>query len=67
VGAHDCHETPQWNNATITHYFLELAASGRFSLDGLNTHFFAPNDCARAYETANRERAKTMGIVFDWR
>lgn len=67
VGAHDCLETPQWNNATITRYFLDLAASGRFSLEGLNTHFFSPADSVKAYETANRERAKTMGIVFDWR
>lgn len=67
VGAHDCVETAQWHNATITKYFLDLAASGRFALDGLNTHFFAPADCAKAYETANTERSKTMGIVFDWR
>ena len=66
IGAHDCLETPQWNSATIVRYFLDLAASGRFALDGLNTHFFAPADCAHAYETANRERAKTMGIVFEW-
>lgn len=67
VGAHDCIETAQWHNATITKYFLDLAASGRFSLDSLNTHFFAPEDCAKAYEIANAERSKTMGIVFDWR
>lgn len=67
VGAHDSVETAQWHNASITKYFLDLAASGRFSLDGLNTHFFAPEDCAKAYELANTERSKTMGIVFDWR
>jgi NADPH:quinone reductase-like Zn-dependent oxidoreductase len=32
-----------------------------------NTHFFKPADCAQAYETVNRERARTMGVVFDWR
>ena len=67
VGAHDGHETAEWTNATITGLFLSLAASGRFSLEGLNTHFFKPEDCAKAYETVNRERARTMGVVFDWR
>lgn len=67
VGVHDGHETEEWTATTITRYFLGLAATGRFPLEGLNTHFFKPEDCARAYETANRERAKTMGIVFDWR
>ncbi len=44
-----------------------MAASGRFSLAGLNSHYFKPEACVEAYETANRERAKTMGIIFDWR
>lgn len=67
VGAHDGHETAEWTTATISELFLSLAASGRFSLEGLNTHFFKPADCAQAYETVNRERARTMGVVFDWR
>jgi 2-desacetyl-2-hydroxyethyl bacteriochlorophyllide A dehydrogenase len=67
VGAHDGHETAQWSTATISAYFLGLAEGGRFSLDGLNTHFFQPEECAEAYAAANRDRARTMGIVFDWR
>jgi len=67
VAAHDGHETAEWTNATITEFFLSLAASGRFPLEGLNTHFFKPADCVQAYETVNRERARTMGVVFDWR
>lgn len=67
VGAHDSHETAEWTNVTISNLFLSLAASGRFSLEGLNTHFFKPADCADAYETVNRERARTMGVIFDWR
>ncbi len=67
VGAHDGHTTEKWDNRTIARLFFSLVASGRFSLDGLNTHFFKPADCAEAYLIANRERAKTMGIVFDWR
>lgn len=66
IGAHDTHQTPQWNQRTITSLFLTLAASGRFPLEGLNSHSFSPADCALAYETANRERSKTMGIVFNW-
>ncbi|HXQ82354.1 MAG TPA: zinc-binding alcohol dehydrogenase [Opitutaceae bacterium] len=66
VGVHDLHNTPEWNNATITQLFFDLAAGGRFPLAGLNTHFFEPEQCQEAYATANRDRAKTMGIVFDW-
>lgn len=67
VGAHDCHNDAQWNDASIAQLFFALIASGRFPLEGLNTHLFKPEECARAYEVANRERSKTMGIVFDWR
>lgn len=67
VGVHDGHNTEEWNNATIAELFFTLANLGRFSLEKLNTHYFQPEDCAAAYETANRERTKTMGIVFDWR
>ena len=66
VGAHDCHDTPEWHNATITQLFFNLAASGRFPLDGLTSHVFKPEQCAEAYATANRDRAMTMGILFDW-
>jgi len=66
VGAHDGHNTAEWNLATITDLFLSLVRQNRFSLAGLNTHRFLPSDCKRAYETANVERASTMGILFDW-
>ncbi len=66
VGAHDCHNSEQWNNATIARLFFTLAASGRFPLEGMNTHRFMPSDCVQAYTVANRDRASTMGIVFDW-
>jgi 2-desacetyl-2-hydroxyethyl bacteriochlorophyllide A dehydrogenase len=66
VGAHDSHNTPQWNNATITQLLYSLAARGRFSLKGLTSHRFKPEQCMEAYETANRDRSETMGIVFDW-
>ena len=66
VGAHDCHTTAQWTNEAITRLFFELAVSGRFNLDGLTSHRFAPEACMDAYEAANRDRASTMGILFDW-
>ena len=67
VGAHDNHNNAQWNNASIAQLFFRLAISGRFPLAGLNSHIFKPEDCAEAYAVANRDRTKTMGIVFDWR
>jgi len=66
VGAHDGHNTAEWNNATISQLFFKLVASGRFPLQGLNSHCFAPDQCAEAYAVANRDRANTMGIIFDW-
>ena len=47
VGAHDGHNTEEWNEATITKLFFDLAASGRFSLEGLNSHVFKPDQLRR--------------------
>ena len=66
-GVHDGHNTAQWNDATISQLFFKLAASGRFPLDGLNSHNPAPWECEEAYAAVNRDRASTMGVVFDWR
>jgi len=66
VGAHDGHNTEQWNDGTIVPLFFSLARTGRFSLAKLNSHTFRPEDCAEAYGVANRDRASTMGIIFDW-
>jgi len=66
TGAHDGHNTPEWNGPTITKLFLRLAASGRFPLGGLTSHVFKPEQCADAYAVANRDRAATMGLIFDW-
>jgi 2-desacetyl-2-hydroxyethyl bacteriochlorophyllide A dehydrogenase len=66
VGAHDSHDTEEWNTRTLTKLAFDLALSGRFPLDGLTTHSFTPSQCEEAYAQANRDRAKTMGIVFDW-
>jgi 2-desacetyl-2-hydroxyethyl bacteriochlorophyllide A dehydrogenase len=66
VGAHDNHNTAEWHEATIVRLFYSLVASGRFSLEGLTSHVFAPGQCAEAYLTANRDRSSTMGLIFDW-
>lgn len=66
VGAHDSHDTPEWSLRSITQFFFDLASQRRFPLQGINSHTFLPENCSAAYETANRDRAKTMGILFDW-
>jgi 2-desacetyl-2-hydroxyethyl bacteriochlorophyllide A dehydrogenase len=66
VGAHDAHVTERWTGPAIVDYFFNLASTGRFPLEGLTSHVFAPEQCAEAYATANRERTSTMGIIFDW-
>ena len=67
VAAHDTHETPKWDFRLISNLFFEMVRSGRFRLEGLNTHKFAPEQCVEAYRTANEKRGETMGILFDWR
>ncbi len=67
VAAHDSHETPEWSFSFISTLFFELVKAGRFSLEGLNTHSFAPEQYAEAYRIANERRGETMGIYFDWR
>ena len=67
VGAHDGHNPPGWPPEAIPRLFVAMVLDGRISLKGLNTHYFKPEECGEAYATANRDRAKTMGILFDWR
>jgi 2-desacetyl-2-hydroxyethyl bacteriochlorophyllide A dehydrogenase len=66
VGAHDGHNTAEWNGETISRLFFNLIATGRFPMAGLTSHVFAPEHAAEAYVTANRDRASTMGLIFDW-
>jgi 2-desacetyl-2-hydroxyethyl bacteriochlorophyllide A dehydrogenase len=66
VGAHGSLEDERWTAASISEYFFDLVAQKRFSLEGLNTHTFKPQDCSMAYEVANTRRGETMGILFDW-
>lgn len=66
IGVHDSHNTPEWDEGTITKLFFTYATSGRMNMDGLASHFFKPEQCTEAYTVANRDRASTMGILFDW-
>ncbi len=66
VGAHDAHNTEEWNATTIPRLFFNLVATGCYPMGGLTSHVFAPEDATEAYVTANRDRASTMGLIFDW-
>lgn len=66
VGAHDSHDDARWNLKPITELFFSLVASGRFSLDGLNTHTFPAAECAEAYDLLTERRAETLGVRFIW-
>ncbi|MCE0496587.1 MAG: zinc-binding alcohol dehydrogenase [Methylacidiphilales bacterium] len=66
VGVHDSHNTEEWNGATISRLFFDLVAAGRFPMAGLTSHIFKPEQATEAYVTANRDRASTMGLIFDW-
>ncbi len=66
VGAHDGHNTPQWNNATIIPLFFKMLAAGKITTRGLITHHFRPADVAKAFALASERRSETMGIYFDW-
>ncbi|HTL52851.1 MAG TPA: zinc-binding alcohol dehydrogenase [Planctomycetota bacterium] len=65
-GAHDSHETAEWNLQSICRKFFNLVETKRFSLEGLTTHTFKPNQCKELYDTACDKRDATMGIYVDW-
>jgi len=66
VGAHDSHGDAPWSDERIYGLFFSLVETGRFDLGGLITHTFRPADAKEAYATADRKRAETMGLLFDW-
>src|SRR5690606_22117922 len=66
VGTHDAHNSPGWNNTVAAENFFGFLADGRFSVEGLNTHHFRPEECEKAYALASGDRLRTMGILFDW-
>jgi 2-desacetyl-2-hydroxyethyl bacteriochlorophyllide A dehydrogenase len=66
VGAHDGHGDAEWNDQTISALFFRMLADGRINLDGMESHAFAPQDCAAAYDLITTRRSETMGVIFDW-
>ncbi len=66
-GCHISHETPDWHEIKIHQRFFDLVQSGRFSVDGLNTHRFNPREAELAYQLTTDRRSETLGVWFDWR
>lgn len=66
TGASDMQVRNGWTQRQIDALFFQFAISGRFSLDGLTSHVFRPDEHAQAYELADSHRGQTMGILFDW-
>ncbi len=64
---HVMHETQDWFEDRIYRTFFRLLTSGRFSLEGLNTHRFDPGECVDAYKLTTEKREETMGVWFDWK
>lgn len=65
-GAHDGTRFPDRDPHGIARLFFRLLQSGRFSLDGMVTHTFSPDEAEQAYGVANTARDTTMGIIFRW-
>lgn len=64
VGVHHTSGLPEL--AAVYRYFFKLLLEGRFSMSGMNTHEFSPQDCREAYDLVNTSRGETMGILFKW-
>ncbi|HVL40379.1 MAG TPA: zinc-binding dehydrogenase, partial [Fimbriimonadaceae bacterium] len=65
-GAHVTHEEGEWTEGRIHRLFFELIRAGRFPLQNLITHRFAPEQAPEAYELTTTRRSETMGVLFDW-
>ncbi len=62
VAAHDSHIKTQ----EPFEVFFAMLEDGRMDVSTLNTHYFNLDDGQKAYETVNKERGKTMGVVFTY-
>lgn len=50
----------------MSELFLKYVARGQISVDGLNTHRFAPAQAKEAYALLQTERETAMAVLFDW-
>jgi len=72
IGAHSLHhpleETPDtpWTSRRHGELFLEMLASGAFSVSSLVSHRFRGCDAVQAYEHLRHARASTTAVVLDW-
>jgi 2-desacetyl-2-hydroxyethyl bacteriochlorophyllide A dehydrogenase len=66
VGAHDGHHRDGWTGRHVSDLFFDLVAAGRFPVQGLITHRFAPDDAWQAYDLTGSHRERTMGVLLDW-
>ena len=62
VAAHDSHIKTQ----EPYEVFFSMIEDGRMDVSNLNTHYFDLNDGQKAYDTVNKERGKTMGVIFTY-
>lgn len=67
IGAFDVNSVGEWPESRIVDLFFSMVEAGRYSVDGLITHRFAPGDCAEAYRLITGGPGGSMGVIFDWR
>jgi len=63
---HDSHDRDGWDQRAVDQLFFDKVGAQQFDLSDLITHVFSPKDCELAYALADKQREKTMGILFDW-
>ncbi len=66
VGAHDPHETTDWNSRIIAKLFFRMCADGRIRIGDMVTHRFDCENPAEIYRVCCEERDKVMGMVVRW-
>ena len=66
VGAHDPHESPEWNTRSITRLFFRMLIDGRMKTSGLITHRFSFSNPQQIYQTCIAERDRLLGAIIDW-
>ena len=57
--------TPLQVSEVLINTALSLMSTGTENI--VFNRLLEPAGCAQVYGTVNRERARTMGVVFDWR
>lgn len=63
---HDSHDRDGWSQRKIDQLFFQQLGDGQFDVSGLITDQFRPQDCEQAYQLAEQERERVMGLLFDW-